>query len=241
MLDENSPLSLYYQLKKIIIDNIKDKVWALDSKIPTERELCDIYKVSRITVRQALKELEQEGYLYRKQGRGTFVKGQTFVQKLSTFYSFTEEIKKMGSVPTTRILSYKTIPSSKKIASKLSVEQGAEVIGIKRLRLADNEPFAVETSYLVRKYTENLKKEDVELLGLYKALSQDCSIEMSDAIETFEAMNVSEIDSEVLGVPKREAILHLDRIAYSKGIIIEYCSSIIRGDRYKYTVQLTKS
>lgn len=124
MLDENSPLSLYYQLKNIIIDNIKNKVWALDSKIPTERELCEIYKVSRITVRQALKELESEGYLYRKQGKGTFVKGQTFVQRLSSFYSFSEEIKKTGAVPSTRIISYGFIGAKDEIAEKLSVKSG---------------------------------------------------------------------------------------------------------------------
>lgn len=110
------------------------------------------------------------------------------------------------------------------------------------MRLADNDTFAVETSYLVEKYTAKLIKDDVEELGLYISLEKDCNIVMTDAIETFCAVNV--VDSEMtrlLSVPKRQAAIHIERIAYSDGIIIEYCDSLIRGDKYKYTVQLHKN
>lgn len=240
MLDENSPLSLYYQLKKIMIDNIKNKVWDLSSKIPTERELCEIYKVSRITVRQALKELEDEGYLYRKQGRGTFVTGPKFVQRLSDFYSFSDEIKKMGAVSDAIILSFDIIEAEQIIADKLGIATNEKAFAIKRLRLADNEPFAVETSYIVYQYAKELKEETVDQLGLYKALKENCGVNVSDAIETFEAVNVSSEDAVSLKVGKKAAALHLNRITYSEGRIIEYCNSVIRGDKYKYTIQLGK-
>ncbi len=238
MLDENSPLSLYYQLKNIIIDNIKQKVWDVNSKIPPERELCDIYHVSRITVRQALKELEDEGYLYRKQGKGTFVTGQKFVQRLSKFYSFSSEIRKMGAVPGAKILSFEVVPAGTAVADKLKIPADEKVFAIKRLRLANDEPFAVETSYIVYKYAKKLTRDAVDRLGLYKALEQDCDVVVSDAIETFEAVNLNGVDAEYLDVSKKTAALHLDRIASFEGKIIEYCNSKIRGDKYKYTIQL---
>lgn len=242
MLDENSPLSLYYQLKNIIIDNIKNKIWDINTKIPTERELCENYKVSRITVRQALKELENEGYLYRKQGKGTFVTGQKFVQRLSHFYSFSEEISKMGSIPSTEILSFEIVPADLSIAEKLNIAEKEKVFSIRRLRLADNEPFAVETSYVVHKYAKDLTREDIDKYGLYKTLQQDCGIYPTTASETFEAVVTNSEEARFLQVDKRSAVLRLERITSSAdGIIIEYCISIIRSDKYKYTIQLSKN
>lgn len=240
MLDENSPLSLYYQLKNIIIDNIKNKVWELDSKIPPERELCEMYNVSRITVRQALKELEDEGYLYRKQGKGTFVKRPKFVQGLSQFYSFTEEITKMGSVPNTRILMFDIIEAGLTVADKLKIDAKDKVFAIKRLRLADDEPFAVEISYIVHKYAKNLTEEAVNKFGLYEALRQNCGIIPNAATETFEAVLVDTEEAKYLEVAKKAAALHLERITSAQGNLIEYCISTIRGDKYKYTIKLEK-
>ena len=240
MLDEKSPLSLYYQIKNIIMDNIKNKVWETGNKISTERELCESYNVSRITVRQALKELENEGYLYRKQGRGTFVMEQKFEQRLSKFYSFSEEIKKMGSFPSTKIVSFGIIEPEQMIAEKLGISSGDKVFAIKRLRLADDEPFGVEISYIVYRYAKGLTEESVSKFGLYNALNQKCGLMPNEATETFDAVSVSNQDAEYLNVSKRAAALRLERITSAQGNIIEYCISIIRGDKYKYTVQLRK-
>lgn len=241
VLDEKSPLSLYYQIKNIILDNIKNKVWETNSRIPTERELCNIYKVSRITVRQALKELENEGYLYRKQGKGTFVTGQHFVQRLTQFYSFSEEIKKMGSVPSTRILSYQVLPAGPGIAEKLQIAEGDPVYEIRRLRLADEEPFALELSYVVQKHNRNLTQEAVRANGLYNALRETKGLVPNEAVETFEAVNTNADEAEALQVNKRTAALHLERVASADGMPVEYCISVIRSDKYKYTVHLGKS
>ncbi len=240
MLDEKSPLSLYYQIKNIIIANIENKNWENGSKIPTERELCETYNVSRITVRQALKELENEGYLYRKQGRGTFVTERKFVQRLSQFYSFSEEIQKMGAAPSTKIISFEIVQADQRVADKLLLPCGDKVFAIKRLRLADGEPFAVEISYIVYKYTKPLTEESVAQLGLYEALKRKCALEPNEATETFEAVFVSSQEAEYLHVNKRAPALRLERVTSAQGNIVEYCVSIIRGDKYKYTVQLTK-
>ena len=240
MLNENSPLTLYYQLKNIMIDNIDKKVWKFNAKIPSERELCEIYQVSRITVRQALKELESEGYLYRKQGRGTFVTGHKFVQRLSDFYSFSDEIRKMGAVPSARILSYDLMAVDQSAARKLGISAGDKAFVIKRLRLADEEPFALEVSYVVYQYAQRLTQEAVRDKGLYNALEQCCNVISTDAVETFEAVNVTGEDAALLKIDSNAAALHLNRTTYSEGFIIEYCDSVIRGDKYQYSVRLGK-
>ena len=100
MLDDKAPVSLYYQLKEEMKEKIKAGEWPAEFKIPPERELCSIYGVSRITVRQALEDIKREGYIYSKQGRGTFVTRPKIELDLEKFYSFSEDMQgHIGSSP----------------------------------------------------------------------------------------------------------------------------------------------
>ena len=122
-VDKESPLSLYYQLKQIIIDKIENRELTENEKLPTEKELCDKYNISRATVRQALKELETEDYIYKIQGKGTFVSPKRYQQDLLKFYSFTDEMKKIGKTPTSKVLSFEVTTPSKKIADTLDINK----------------------------------------------------------------------------------------------------------------------
>lgn len=238
MLDEKAPVTLYYQLKEAIIEKIKSNEWPVESRIPTERQLCEIYKVSRITVRQALGELEQEGYLSRKQGRGTFVTAQKIEQRLSKFYSFSEEISNMGYVPGTEILTFITIEADEDIARNLDIERNSMVYKIKRIRLANNEPFAVETSYIPFIMFNDLKEDEIAYYGLYNTLKKKYNIHPDEAVETFEAVLISSEDAHSLQISKNSPGILLERFTHASGRTMEYCRSIIRGDRYKYKVVL---
>lgn len=239
MLDEKLPVSLYYQLKEILIKRIKENEWPVNTRIPTERELCELYRVSRITVRQALDELEKEGLLYRKQGRGTFVTVPKLEQRLGSFYSFSEEIRKMGAVPEANIIDFDINESSEKISEILKIEKGAKIYSIKRLRKADNEPFAIETSYIPVSVAPGLSKASVEQNGLYNTLKDTFGIIPDEAEESFEAVLIAgEYEAARLNVKKNSAALKIERNTKSKGAIIEHCVGLIRGDRYKYNIVL---
>lgn len=238
MLDERAPVTLYFQLKEIIINKIKSNEWPIDSRIPTERQLCDIYKVSRITVRQALGELEQEGFLYRKQGRGTFVTAPKIEQRLSEFYSFSDEISRMGYIPATKILSFVTLEADEAISRNLNVEKGTIIYKIKRLRLANNDPFAVEISYIPCHLFKELREDEIESHGLYSTLKQKYNVNPDEAVETFQAVLIGSEDVHSLQINKNTPGILLERFTHAGGITIEYCRSIIRGDRYKYKVVL---
>lgn len=234
MLDEQSPVALYHQLKEILMDKIKRKEWLPDTKIPTERELCELYNVSRMTVRLALNELQKEGCLYRKQGKGTFIKTPKIEQRLQNFYSFSEEIRKMGMTPSASVLRFETVSSNEDIAGALGLKQGDDVYIIKRLRLADQEPFALETSYIPVSLCPELNIRHIESAGLYNTLENQFGIIVNEAEEVFEAVIIDPESSRYLKTGKNSPGLLLHRIAGSSGRIVEFCVSIIRGDRYKY-------
>lgn len=238
MLDEKAPVALYSQLKENLVEKIKKNEWSINTKIPTERQLCDIYNVSRITVRQALDELEKEGYLYRKQGKGTFITAPKIEQRLSNFYSFSEEIKKMGYYPSTRVLDFQVVACVEEISNFLNVRPGTETYEIKRLRLANGEPFALETSYVPYDICSGLTVKEVSEYGLYNSMKMRCNIIPVEAEETFEAIIISGDNASLLNTGKNSPGIYLERLTSSDARVIEFCKSIIRGDRYKYKVIL---
>lgn len=238
VLDGNAQVTLYYQLKEKIINKIKSKEWSINYKIPTERQLCDIYNVSRITVRQALDELENDGYLYRKQGRGTFVTAPKIEQRLSKFYSFSEEIAKMGYESSSNLLDFKLIQGDQTITTSLNVDKDSQIYSIRRLRLANIEPFAIETSFIPYSIASGLAAEDVAINGLYKTLQQKFDIIPDEAEETFEAVLIDVENADYLHVVKNSPGILLERFTYFNGRVVEFCRSLIRGDRYKYKVTL---
>ncbi len=238
MLDETSSVSLYYQLKDVIINKIKSNEWPIDMKIPTERELCKMFNISRITVRQTLKELEYEGFIHRKQGKGTFVAAPKYEQHLNSFYSFSEEIRKLGAVPSTNIIYFQILESNESISQIMNIDEGSSIISIKRLRLANKEPFAVETSYIPYDIAKQLTRESVEKYGLYNSLKDICGVIPDEAEETFGAVLTDSESSLYLKVKNHSAALSLERVTKANGGIVEYCIGIIRGDMYKYKVVL---
>lgn len=238
MLDENAPVSLYYQLKEDIKGKISSGEWKTEYKLPPERELCQLYGVSRITVRQALDEIEREGYIKRKQGKGTFVSVPKLEQDLEHFYSFSEDIRKMGHIADSKIISFEIIKCSKEYAKQLGIEQNEYIFKIRRLRSADKQPFALETSYIPCQVCPGMTKEAVSEKGLYNTLDQDFGIIVNRAEEIFEAVLIKEEEAGLLDVNKDTAGIYLQRMAYSDNMTVEYCQTFIRGDRFRYKVML---
>src|SRR5699024_5973931 len=150
-----------------LIKKIDNAELSVDEKLPSERELCDIYNLSRITVRQALQELEREGYIYKLHGKGTFVSPMSYNQNLIKLYSFTEEMKKMGKTPTTQVLSFREIALDERLANKMNLVPLNEAYQIVRLRLADNEPLMYETSYVPKKIFPSLTEQDLKERPMY--------------------------------------------------------------------------
>lgn len=239
-VNKKSRIPLYYQLMDVIIDMIEKGNLKADSKLPSERELCEDYDISRSTVRQAVSELERGGYIYRLHGKGTFVSQKIFQQELLGFYSFTEEMKKIGKVPKSKVLDFKVTSVNKSLAKKMELHIDEKIYEFTRLRLADNKPMMVETTYLAYSKFLDLTKKLLEERPLYDIFSSIYNVNITSAEENFRAVLTREYEAKVLEYTYNLPSMMIERITYSDGKVIEYTKSIARGDRFKYSVLLNK-
>jgi len=237
-LDEKSFVPLYYQLTEELRENIENGEWPPNSLIPSETELCERYKVSRGTVRQALSQLVQEGLLYRKQGKGTFVAEPKITQQLNRFYSFAQDMREKGLRPSSLLLQKEKILPDSYIKNILGLKEEEMVYKIMRLRLADEEPLILETSYLVEELFPDLDKEDVEKVPLYDIILKKYRIKITRAKETFEPILIDEFEAKKLKIPVGSPALLVKRVTYTAGIPFEFRKSVVRGDKCSYSVEL---
>jgi GntR family transcriptional regulator len=240
MLDSNSFVPLYHQLKEIIKEHIENSSWKAGDKIPSEHQLMREYNVSRNTAKRAIEDLVNEGILYRVQGTGTFVNKPKIEHSLSGFYSFSQVLKEKGLNPKDIILEIKVEPANQKIAKALHIQNNDEVVVLKRLRCANDEPIILESSYLPKALIHDVNQLDrVGERPLYDVLSEQFGITVTSAKETFEPVLIMDVEAIQLGVKEGNPALLLERIAFNdKKQPIEFCKSIVRGDRCRFYTEL---
>jgi len=240
VIDKESRIPLYYQLMDIIKEMIEEGHLSENDQLPSERELCETYNVSRSTVRQAIQELEREGYIYREHGKGTFVSPEKFKQDLLSFYSFTDEMKKIGKTPSSQVLDFKVIKCNDELAKKMKLDSGEKVYMFTRLRLADNEPMMLETSYVPCSRFPGLTKEQLEQSAMYEIFTKKYNAVFTCAEEIFQPVLTREEEALLLQYRPGLPAMMIERITHENSTIIEYTKGIARGDRFKYHVLLKK-
>lgn len=238
MIEKKSRVPLYAQLIDLIVGKINSGELKEHDKLPSERELCDMYDISRTTIRQAMIELENEGYIYKEHGKGSFVAPKTYTQSLLKMYSFTDEMKKLGKTPRAEILSFSIVPSTSKVARKLSLEEGAEVYELTRLRLADEEPIIYETTYLPLSLFPDLTLDELEIKPLYEVVRDKYDTFIDRAQESFKAVRAREIEASYLLDKVGSPVMKIERLAFSNSRAVEYTISVARGDKYVYVTEL---
>lgn len=239
-INKEDRIPLYYQLMDIIIEKIEDGALNENDKLLSERELCEIYDISRATVRKAIDELEKEGYIYKEHGKGTFVAPKKLRQDILKFYSFTEEMKKLGKVPSSKVIDFEIIQCNEKISRKLNIEGDELIYMFTRLRFADNDPIMIETSYVPYDRFPGIKKKDLETSPMYDIFTKRFNAVFSMAKESFKAVKTSEKEAKLLSISTDIPSLLIERITYEEDKIVEYTVSIARGDRFEYRAVLTK-
>lgn len=237
-IDKNSRIPLYYQLMDIIVEMVEEGNLQEDDRLPSERELCETYDVSRSTVRQAIQELEKEGYIYRVHGKGTFVSPEKFKQDLLEFYSFTEEMKKIGKTPSSKVLDFEIVECNEKLARKMNLNVGDNIYKFTRLRLADNQPMMVETSHVPCNRFPGLTRDELERYAMYDIFTKKYNIKFTCAEETFQPVLTREDEAKLLNYSAEMPSMMIERTTYENETIIEYTKGIARGDRFKYRVTL---
>ncbi len=238
-LNKNYPLPMYYQLKELLREYIAAGEWKPGDMIPSERELSEQYGISRMTARQALKELTTEGLLYREQGKGTFVAEPKIEQKLTRLTGFSEDMHKRQMEPGGRVLRLELITPSTVVCRALQITPEQNVVLLERLRLAEGEPIALETCHLYFNDVYRLMDEQFENNSLYSILRTKYNVQPTKAQQQVEADLCSRREQDLLQIATGSPVLRNRRIAYSQWERpFEYTESAYRADRYVFQVEL---
>lgn len=239
-LDQASVIPLYHQLKQRLSAKIQSGEWKPEDKIDSENQLMEMFRVSRNTAKKAIEELVQEGKLYRIQGKGTFVAKPRFEQSLGGFYSFSRVLQEKGLNPRDEVLEIQEVYPSTNVRQSLELDVNEQVIEMKRLRFADNEPIVLESSFLPKSIIKDSEVlHEVSSSSLYSLLSQRFDIVVVRAKEAFEPVLIGKDEAHLLKTEVGKPALLLERTAFdTSGKPVEFCISIVRGDRCRFYTEL---
>ena len=241
----SSVLPIYYQIKQTIKGWIVNKEFGPGDKIPSENELADRFKVSRLTVRQAISQLVQEGFLNSRRGQGTFVTNNenlinTFSLETTGFMDelFSTQLSKV----TTKWATLSKMVAPKSVKEKLQLETDDEdVVQVKRVRLLRGRPFTYTINYLPVEIGARVNERDLYRRRLLEILERDLKIEFTEAVQTIEASFADQEIAEKLEVASGSPILFVEKITYTKQHRpIELFQSSYRGDLFKFIVHFKR-
>lgn len=243
-MNKSSNDPLYIQLADEMKSKINDGSWPKGEKIPSERDLIQLYDVSRMTVRSAIMELSNVGILEKVHGKGTFVKSKTIVQDLGGLYSFSEEMKKQGLVGTTQVIGKLKIHADSYLADKLNIPEGSEILELQRLRFDDvGNPLLYERSYFPFEKYSFLIDEELQDHSLYELLEVKYNITFDDAIEKFKATKLNNEELQIFGLNNDDNNfgLLIRRTSYKNNKIEYYSSLVTLGDVFEFSMKLQNS
>lgn len=211
------------------------------SRLPGERELSEQMQVSRDTLRRALKLLEQKKLIEIRQGSGIFVAERPLANQLKLM-SFSEEMQQLGLTPSNKLLFNDVIKADVKIANKLNITPGADVFLIRRLRLANDVPVAIERVYLPKAIFPELAIEQLQTGSLYNLLHEQYEIVVEQAKQQISATVVTAEEAGLLNIPPFSPALLAERtVKDDQGRIIELAKSLYRADRYRFDVLVQRT
>ena len=241
-IDKESPVPFYYQLKEYIRNQIESGKWSPEQKLPSETAFCQRFNISRTVVRQALKELQNEGYLSTEKGKGSFIASAKittgFVENLAGFY---EVFQKQGFRVTTRILKQEIIPAPPSIAETLHVQANTPLVLLSRLRELNGEPSVYADNYVPEDLCPCLIDENMENRSLYKYLEKDCGYEIDRGRRYIGVTLASEFVASLLGISVGSPLIEIESVTYLKsGRPLECFHSLHRGDKTMFEVNLLK-
>ncbi len=241
-LDKNVPIPLYFQLEKLILEEIESGAYPVGSMIPTEKELSQMFDISRTTVRQAITDLVQKEQLYRIKSKGTFVSrpkiSQEFIQSI---LSFNEDVMHAGRTPSTEVLDLKIVRLPQEIAVQMGLAADTNAIYLYRKRYADADPIVRVETYLPYDTCSFLLEHDFTRESLYDVLSTQDNTKVTRIKRLCEARPANSEDVAVLGIKRGRPIQHFNSFGYTRhGKLVEFSIARYRGDQSKFQVEISR-
>ncbi len=241
MTSSPSSLPLYAQIKNDLRKRILDGTCAPHAQMPSESDLMESFKVSRITVRQALGDLQKEGLIFRIHGKGTFVCKQKAFQDIGRLQGFNEAMSRQGHETFNQVLGFRMLAATPEVADALRLAPLAQVCEIRRLRYLNREPLSVDVSYLPADIGMRLRNADLSTRDIFLILENDFGIGLGNADLRIESIGADAAMARDLRVEEGAPILRIERLTWSTdGSPIDYEHLFYRGDAFQYRVSIQR-
>ena len=238
-MTNHSERALYLQIVDSMMAKIEAGELAPGDKVPSERELSKQLQVSRMTVRHAMNALYVRGVLHREQGRGTFIAEPKLEEPTNILFSFTEFMLRKGMTPGALLLHLQRVPATRSVSEELEVDLGQDVYYVNRLRLANQEPMAIEHSYFPAALFPGLDKHDLESQSIYSVLESVYNVYLEQASQSYEPTVANEEESGLLKVPLGAPLMLIRRTSFDKlGRPVEHAKDLYRGDRSRFVSKM---
>lgn len=238
-LDKSGFIPLYYQIQRALMEKIQSGALSQGDPIPSEEELSRTYQVSRMTARQALHGLKVNGFAFSEKGRGTFVTRPKLEKNVMHLQGFTEDMRQRGMTASSKLLEQSAMSPTDELRDKLRLNADDRVMCLRRLRLADGMPMALEDSYIPLQRFPGIERVDFSRHSLYATLREEYGVRVGYADEIIEALPAMREEAELLTIPNRASILSISRIIFTtRETPIESACSRYRGDRYRALIRV---
>jgi len=236
-----SPVPLHTQIREVLRRRILDGSYAPHSQMPSESRMMESFGVSRITIRQALGDLQKEGLIFKVMGKGSFVAKPKAFQSLSRLQGFGEAMSPSGYETYSMLLSAREVEASPVVAQRLALKEGASVFEIQRLRYLNREPISVDVSYFPLEIGRRLVQEDLAARDIFVILENDLGHNLTHADVQIEAITADPSLARHLRIDEAAPLLRIERLTYAGDIPIDFEFLYYRGDAFQYRLRIERT
>jgi GntR family transcriptional regulator len=236
-----SSVPLHTQIREIIRRKVLDGSYAPHTQMPSESQMMESYSVSRITIRQALGDLQKEGLIFKVPGKGSFVAKPKAFQNLSRLQGFGEAMGPSGYETYSQVLSTRRVAADATVARRLGLAPGKPVFELQRLRYLNREPISVDHSYFPLALGERLAQEDLATRDVFVILENDFALQLTHAEVQIEAISADEFLARQLRIDEASPLLRIERLTYADQQPIDFEYLYYRGDAFQYRLRIDRT
>ena len=236
-----SSVPMHTQIREIVRRRVLDGTYAPHSQMPSESQMMEAFSVSRITIRQALGDLQKEGLIFKVPGKGSFVAKPKAFQNLSRLQGFGEAMGPSGYETFSQVLSMRQVPASDVVARRLQLALGDAVYEIQRLRYLNREPISVDQSYFPLALGERLAQEDLPTRDIFVILENDFGLHLTHADVQIEAISADEFLARQLRIAESSPLLRIERLTYADDQPVNFEFLYYRGDAFQYRLRIDRT
>lgn len=233
---------LYSRIREDIRAHIVSGRWQPHDRLPSESALMGRYGVSRITVRQALSDLQKERVIFKVPGKGSFVSPTKPFQELGRLQGFAEAMGALGHDTYNRVLSVSTVPATEAVSQRLQLPAQAPVTEIRRVRHVGSQPVSLDHTWLPLALGQRVAREDLSVRDIFGILEADCGVPLGHADLVVDAVLADAPQAALLGLERGAPLLHIERLTHSaNGRPLDYEHLYCRADNFQYRLRLQRS